>query len=322
VIQVTLYTKSNCHLCDQAREELRALENEFPHRLVEVDIESAPRLIEKYHDIIPVVQIGPYTLRAPFTDLDLRVTFGAARNGQPVTTTGEPIRRDVAVGLNRGVHTLARHWLAFLNFFVFLYVGLPFAAPVLMKIGADGAARVIYSVYSPLCHQLAFRSWFLFGEQAAYPRERAGTSLMTFGEATGLPEADLWGARQFVGNEQLGYKVAFCERDVAIYGGLLVAGLLFGLVRKRVKPVPLWSWILFGIVPIALDGGTQMLGELPLFSRFARESTPMLRTLTGALFGVLNVWLAYPYVEETMTETGALVSAKLDAAGERTEAQG
>jgi hypothetical protein len=37
----------------------------------------------------------------------------------------------------------------------------------------------------------------------------------------------------------------------------------------------------------------------------------LLRTATGLLFGLLNVWLAYPYLEESMGETRAAVSVKL-----------
>jgi hypothetical protein len=33
-------------------------------------------------------------------------------------------------------------------------------------------------------------------------------------------EEDIFAARQFVGNPQVGYKVARCQRDVAIYGGI------------------------------------------------------------------------------------------------------
>ena len=38
----------------------------------------------------------------------------------------------------------------------------------------NGAANVVYKMYSPLCHQWAFRSFFLFGEQAYYPHAAAG----------------------------------------------------------------------------------------------------------------------------------------------------
>ena len=121
-------------------------------------------------------------------------------------------------------------------------------------------------------------------------------------------------ARNFVGDERLGYKAALCERDVGIYGAILLFGLLFALIRKRLKPLPIWAWLVFGIIPIGLDGVSQLIFgvPLPIFSMLpVRESTPFLRTLTGALFGIANAWLAYPYVEESMVETRVLLAARL-----------
>jgi hypothetical protein len=46
-----------------------------------------------------------------------------------------------------------------------------------------------------------------------------------------------------------------------------------------------------------------------------RESTPFLRALTGALFGIGNAWLAYPYIEESMQETIEMLNEKLTRAG-------
>ena len=34
-----------------------------------------------------------------------------------------------------------------------------------------------------------------------------------------------------------------------------------------------------------------------------RESTPLLRVITGALFGFATAWFSYPYIEESMTES-------------------
>ncbi len=320
MMRVTFYTRADCGLCDEARQELEALRPDIPHKLVEVDVDREPTLVEKYGDHVPVVKVGAYTLQAPFGMQDLKVTLMAARDGFQSQESTAGVDPSVGRRLNRALRFFAVHWLAIFNLGVFIYVGLPFAAPALMKSGATRPAQWIYRAYSPLCHQLAFRSWFLFGDQIAYPRELAGTSLTTYGAATGLDEDDLWGARAFVGNEQVGYKVALCERDIGIYAAILLAGLAFGLVRHRLKPVPLWVWFLVGILPIALDGGTQLLSgfPLPFISFTPRESTPLLRTLTGGLFGVMNVWLAYPYLEETMAETRALVSAKLAAADEPT----
>lgn len=317
MMRVTLFTKMDCQLCDEARRELEGLQREFPHELVEVDINSDSSLLARYAEDIPVIKVGPYELKAPFGSTELRVTLGAAMNGRPPASVkaATPAERDQAILLNRVVLGFSRHWLAVFNLLIFIYVGLPFAAPTLMKLGATTPATWIYKAYSPLCHQLAFRSWFLFGEQPAYPLASAGTSLVSYGPATGLSEEDYWGARAFIGNDQVGYKVAFCERDVAIYAGMLLAGLLFALVRNRLTPLPLLAWFVVGIVPIALDGGSQLLSAIPLMNFPIRESTPLLRTLTGGLFGTMNIWLAYPYVEEAMKETRTLVAAKLAGAG-------
>jgi len=114
--------------------------------------------------------------------------------------------------------------------------------------------------------------------------------------AAGAPDANnLFLFRTFIGNPQVGYKVALCERDVAIYGSVFVAGLLFALVRERgiVRAPSLKIYFLF-LIPIAVDGFTQLFGW--------RESNWWLRTVTGVIFGVASAWLAYPYVEEAMEE--------------------
>ncbi len=220
--------------------------------------------------------------------------------------------RTAVIAVDRGVLALARHWLLAFNLFVLAYVGIPFLAPALMHIGWTGPAKLIYTIYSPLCHQLGYRSWFLFGAETHYPRAE-------FQTRTGIDPNDLWAARGYLGDETLGYKVAFCERDVAIYGGLLLAGLIYSLpgVRGRLPPLPWWGWVLLGLVPVGLDGFSQLFSQYPynLLPGFnllpARESTPVLRSLTGALFGLANVWLAYPYVEESMREVRQNLEAKL-----------
>ena len=73
------------------------------------------------------------------------------------------------------------------------------------------------------------------------------------------------------GDEVIGYKVALCQRDVAIYAAMLVAGIVFALFRDNIKPLPLLVWLLIGIVPIAVDGVHNFSQRCPGFpSPFAR----------------------------------------------------
>ncbi|MGH2720885.1 MAG: glutaredoxin family protein [Actinomycetota bacterium] len=52
--QVVLYSRPGCHLCDGAREALRAASLAFR----EVDIDGNPALKAEYSTTIPVVEVG------------------------------------------------------------------------------------------------------------------------------------------------------------------------------------------------------------------------------------------------------------------------
>jgi len=169
-------------------------------------------------------------------------------------------------------------------------------------------------MYKPLCHQFAFRSFFLFGEQPYYPLAEANVAnTKTFEEVSGITNLDdpystsRFEARNYIGNENVGYKVALCERDVAIYLAILGFGIVFGLTGRKVKTLHWLAWILLGIAPIGLDGFSQLLSQFEWDWLSAiipyRESTPFLRALTGALFGLFTAWFAYPNIEESMNET-------------------
>jgi len=149
------------------------------------------------------------------------------------------------------VYFLAGHWLFILNTIHLLIVGVAFVVPVLMHI-SPGIASPIFNSYHLICHQLPYRSYFLFG-----------------------------------------YQVAVCQRDVAIYLSLGLGGIAFSFVRTRLRPLS-WRGYILLLMPIAVDGFTQLLG--------LRESDWILRTITGSLFGVATVWLAFPYLQVGMQE--------------------
>jgi hypothetical protein len=55
---VTLYTRPECHLCDEARDALLALREELPpFALSEVNIERDDDLLARYLERIPVVAV-------------------------------------------------------------------------------------------------------------------------------------------------------------------------------------------------------------------------------------------------------------------------
>lgn len=246
-----------------------------------------------------------------------------------------------AVRLNRWTLAGSRHYLKILLTIIAVYVTLPLAAPLLMRIGLNGPARVIYSMYSPLCHQFAFRSWFVFGEQYAYPRaiasvgglrpyetylaqvdqtldEMVGTDPERYAGLPGQPP-ELIDAKLFIGNEQLGYKVAVCQRDVGIYLGVLTGGLIYAIprVRRYLRPVPILLYALLGVGPIAIDGVSQLLSQAPFMLWPLRESTPLFRLVTGALFGLMNAWLAFPYMEASAREVIREIETKFERRRQR-----
>lgn len=91
-----------------------------------------------------------------------------------------------------------------------------------------------------------------------------------------------------------GHQFGLCARNLSIYSSMFLGSLIFVLTKKRLPGIPWWIWILM-LIPMALDGGTQMFG--------LRESTWELRVLTGTLFGIGNVWFVMPLMQKSLTET-------------------
>lgn len=220
-----------------------------------------------------------------------------------------------------------------------LYIALPILAPILMHVGLDQPARMIYTVYSPMCHQFAFRSIFLFGEQPLYPRYNTNSGLVPFETYVfDLPEFDpervlpFWGqvgdiygftggfegaSKEFLGNEQMGFKMAICIRDISIYGALFIGGLIYSrpTIRRRLRPCPVYLYILFGLTPIAIDGLSQLLGYPPFNLWETRETLPIFRVMTGVTFGIASAWLAFPHIDISMQDTRRQIEHKLRRAG-------
>jgi uncharacterized membrane protein len=91
-----------------------------------------------------------------------------------------------------------------------------------------------------------------------------------------------------------GHQLGMCARNFSIYASMFIGSLIFVLSKKHIPGIPWWIWVLM-ILPLALDGTTQMFG--------LRESTWELRVLTGTLFGLGNVWFALPLIHKTILES-------------------
>ena len=325
MINVTLYTRKDCKLCEEAEADLKALQEVVPHKLTLIDVDSDSSFRAAYGLDVPVVEAGPFTLKAPFSRQQLQMTLGAAadRRVQLEKINDKAFRINTSgaqavTTSDRFSFWLSKHYLLIFNIVLVLYVGIPFMAPVFKKVGWNGPAEVVYKIYSPLCHQWAFRSFFLFGEQPYYPHAAAKMSgVLTLEQVTGITDVNdpsRLQARAFEGSPTLGYKVAFCERDVAIWGAMALFGLIYAATNRRLPKLNWMIWILVGVAPIGLDGFSQLFSQIPstFIQSFLpyRESTPLLRVLTGFLFGFTTAWFMFPLIEETMVDTRKMLSKK------------
>lgn len=222
--------------------------------------------------------------------------------------------------INRLVGGIARRWLAVFIVVYGIWALIPFLAPILMNAGATGAGGAIYFFYGFICHQLPQRSLFLFGPKTMY----------SLAEIKAIwPYDDVLVLRQFVGNGEMGYKVAWSDRMIALFGSIWLGALLFARGRGKVKPLSVKIWLLIGILPMVGDGGSHLVNDILagtsgtgfrdtntwlrfLTGNLLPQSFYMgdalgsfnsdMRWLTGVLFGLTTVWFLFPYIERAMRE--------------------
>jgi uncharacterized membrane protein len=170
--------------------------------------------------------------------------------------------RMVVGTLERADTALRNHWLDYVNAGIGVFIGLALLAPILRAFGLVGPSQAILSVYHLFCAQTPSHSIYIAGHQ-----------------------------------------VCLCERCLAIYTSLLIGGLLLTILRRRnIRVVPLrWQWWVVAMLPMALDGGTQLFGW--------RESNIWLRFLTGAIFGLGTAWFGLAQVLEAAEPPPTAASA-------------
>lgn len=165
---------------------------------------------------------------------------------------------------------LIRHWLAILIILVALFIIPIVGAPYLMATG------------NPTLQSIAGMIMLVYRTTCHQ-----------------LPERTL-----FV----FGYQMTVCSRCFAIYTGALIGCLAFIQLRKKLKIWDIKYFILFGCVPMAIDGFAQLFsfpiprtidatGQLV----WMIESTQELRIITGLIFGLASMLYVLPYLEEIFT---------------------
>ena len=161
-----------------------------------------------------------------------------------------------------------------------------------MNIGWTGVGESIYSVYSFFCHQLPQRSFFLFGPKLMLPLD----TIQAAWQDTINPMV----LRQFIGNSALGWKVAWSDRMISMYTGLLLFAWLWYPFRHRIKPLPLLGLALLSL-PMLLDGGSHLISDFAGIGQGFRDSNLWLASLTanslsasfysGDAIGSFNSWM-------------------------------
>lgn len=231
-------------------------------------------------------------------------------------------QRGLIIAVQRLADALPQHWLFVLNAAVSFYLLGAVLAPVLMTIGQEPAANLLYTAYGFTCHQLPERSYFLLA-----PDGLVRTYNVDILASQGAGTTGLLAYRTFRGNPILGYKVAISDRMVSMYGGVLLAGLLYALLRRmrvEIPALPVWAAVLVAL-PMVLDGFTHLIDDVTgvgwratnawAVSLFGPQLDPafytgtswgslnsLLRLVTGLLFGLGAVWFAYPRIAPAFEE--------------------
>jgi uncharacterized membrane protein len=206
-----------------------------------------------------------------------------------------------------------------------------------MSFGWPNAGRAVYFVYSFFCHQLPERSFFLFGERAMYSLSEV--------QAAWQDTLNPMILRQFVGNETMGWKIAWSDRMISFYTSIWLFAVIWFPFRRRIKPLSWWGTVLL-LLPLAIDGTSHALSDLAGIGQGFRDTNvwlailtnnafsatfytgdalgsfnSILRLITGILAGLAVVWLVFPYIFESQTLHGELDKVNYGKIPEQIERQ-
>jgi uncharacterized membrane protein len=214
-----------------------------------------------------------------------------------------------------GFQWIGSHWIETFLLVYSFWVFVPFLAPIFMQIGWTGAGKAVYFIYSFFCHQLPERSFFWFGDKTMYSLNEI--------QAVWQDTINPMILRQFIGNESMGWKVAWSDRMISLYTSVWLFAVTWVPFRRKSRPLPWWGLALL-LLPIAVDGGTHMISDFAGIGQGFRDTNvwlalltnnnfsrtfyagdalgsfnSLMRLVTGLLAGLGIGWLVFPYVFQT-----------------------
>ena len=210
---------------------------------------------------------------------------------------------------------ISHHWFETFLIIYGIWVWLPFVAPILMKLGLTTAGNIVYFIYSFFCHQLPECSYFFFGEKTMYSLREIRVAWQDTANPMIL--------RTFVGNEAMGWKIAWSDRMISFYTSVWLFALAWWTWRRKIKPISWWAFALL-LVPMIVDGSTHAVSDLAGIGLGFRDTNQWLAVLTnhalpvefyagdalgsfnswarlisGLLAGLGIVWLVFPYIYQS-----------------------
>jgi len=152
-------------------------------------------------------------------------------------------------------------WVIIISIGLTIFTVLPVLAPIFAKLGLTPLADIIYWVYQWFCHQRPWRSYHLFD-----------------------------------------YQLAMDARMMLMFASMaLSAYIIYFRKVKLLRPIKALALIIIFTLPLAMDGVVQAIAEITSIQNDSLpfyESTNLIRSLTGLIFGTGIGFAIFPYLNQ------------------------
>ena len=155
-------------------------------------------------------------------------------------------------------------------------------------------------------------------------------------QANWLGSSDPLILRKFLGDPEMGWKVAWSDRMVYMYTSVLLFAWIWRIFRRKITKVS-WKVLVLFLFPMVIDGTTHLISDLFGLHQGFRDSNAWLaaitqyafpqsfysgdawgsfnaitRMVTGIIFGIGIVWYGFPYIEAYFHDLAAWIEYKFE----------